>query len=101
MPGRLFSLSTSAAMTSAPASARAFALSEFGSRVRARTAKPLCLSFSMARASPPPCAPVAPTTAMIFLSAFSPSGFFAAVFLAAFFLSAIRSPPEGRIWQPK
>jgi hypothetical protein len=38
---------------------------------------------------------------MIFLSAFSPSGFFAAVFLAAFFLSAIRSPPEGRIWQPK
>jgi hypothetical protein len=27
------------------------------------------LSFRMARANPPPCAPVAPTTATIFLSA--------------------------------
>ncbi len=32
----------------------------------ARTLNALFLSLRMARASPPPCAPVAPTTAMIF-----------------------------------
>src|SRR5687768_9742186 len=59
----------SACTTSAPALVSAFALSLFGSRVIARTAKPPFGSARIARASPPPCVPVAPTTAMIFLSA--------------------------------
>jgi len=35
----------------------------------ARAAKPPLGSFAIARTNPPPWAPVAPTTAMIFLSA--------------------------------
>src|ERR1700720_1187641 len=58
----------SAWTTSAPWSASAFALSFDGSRVNARTAKPPSGSARMARATPPPCAPVAPTTAISFLS---------------------------------
>src|SRR5690349_19631186 len=70
--------STSAATSSAPSAARARALSEFTSRVKARAVKGPALSLMMARTSPPPWAPVAPTTAMIFFSgiAISPlSGF--------------------------
>ena len=59
--------STSAATTSAPSCASAFALSLAGSRVIARTAKPPLGSARIARTSPPPWAPVAPTTAIIFL----------------------------------
>ncbi len=66
---RLASSSTSAATTSAPACASARAFSESTSRVIARAAKPPAGSARIARTSPPPCAPVAPTTAMIFLSA--------------------------------
>src|SRR5438552_17968786 len=58
-----------AATTSAPSVASAFALSDLTSRVIARTRKELFLSARIARANPPPCAPVAPTTEMIFLSA--------------------------------
>src|SRR5262249_12430323 len=59
--------------TSAPWEVSAFALSLLGSRVIARTANPPLGSLKIARARPPPCEPVEPTTAMIFLSAtFSP-----------------------------
>ena len=61
--------SRSAATTSAPAAASAWAFSPSGLRVSARTAKPPFGSARIARTSPPPCAPVAPTTAMIFFSA--------------------------------
>src|SRR5580704_2828353 len=66
---RLSGSSTSPATTSAPSFASSFALSEFTSRVIARAAKPPFGSFKIARTRPPPCAPVAPNTAMIFLSA--------------------------------
>ena len=65
---RLSTSSMSAATTSAPSAWSAFALSEFASRVMARTANSPFLSARIARTTPPPCAPVAPTTAMIFLS---------------------------------
>src|SRR5215813_5218489 len=59
--------------TSAPWEASAFALSLLGSRVIARAANPPLGSLKIARTRPPPCEPVEPTTAMIFLSAtFSP-----------------------------
>src|SRR6476646_10510473 len=57
----------SARTTSAPFAASAFALSLFGSRVIARHEKPPEGSDRIARASAPPCAPVAPTTAMTFV----------------------------------
>ena len=59
----------SAVTTSAPAVASAFAFSELAFRVSARGAKELSLSAMIARTRPPPWAPVAPTTVMIFLSA--------------------------------
>src|SRR6185437_1675971 len=61
--------SKSAATTSAPSLARALALSEFISLVNARAIKVFSGSLAIARTSPPPCIPVAPTTAMIFFSA--------------------------------
>ena len=45
--------------------AQGFAFSPFALRVMARARKPLDASARMARTRPPPCAPVAPTTAMI------------------------------------
>src|SRR5688500_11398015 len=59
----------SAATTSAPKAANSFALSECTSRVNARAIKPPLVSPIMARTKPPPCNPVAPTTAMILFSA--------------------------------
>src|SRR4249919_3154548 len=61
----LASSSRSAVTTSAPAAASARALSESAWRVIARRRKPPAGSSRMARARPPPWAPVAPTTAMI------------------------------------
>src|SRR4051812_32681900 len=61
----LASLSTSAATTSAPSAANSLAFAELTSLVSARTAYWPCLSLRIALTSPPPCAPVAPTTAMI------------------------------------
>ena len=61
--------SASAATTSTPAAASAFAFAELTFRVSARGLNELLLSAIMARTRPPPCAPVAPMTAMIFLSA--------------------------------
>ena len=69
---RLSTLSRSASTTAAPAWASAWALSEVVFRVSARAAKPPLGSLRMARTSPPPWAPVAPTTAMIFLSDMGP-----------------------------
>src|SRR5437588_6172272 len=66
---RLSTSSRSAAAMTAPSLATAFALSDVGWRVRARAAKPPLLSLTIARTTPPPCAPVAPTIAMTFLSA--------------------------------
>ncbi len=66
---RLSASSTSPATTSAPSFASSFAFSELTSRVMARAAKPPLGSARIALTSPLPCAPVAPTTAMIFLSA--------------------------------
>ena len=63
---RLASSSISACTTCAPASANARAASEPGSRVTARTAK--ASSRNRARTVAPPCAPVAPTTVIGFLS---------------------------------
>src|ERR1017187_6470433 len=60
--------STSAATTSAPSLGNACALSVLGSRVMMRAVNSPEGSFKMARAKPPPCAPVAPTTAMIFFA---------------------------------
>src|SRR3954451_11267489 len=60
--------STPPATTSAPSAASALALSELTSRVIARATNGPSLSAVMAPTNPPPCAPVAPTTAMIFLS---------------------------------
>ncbi len=68
---RLSTSSTSARTTSAPSAASAFALSELTSRVSARAVNGLSLSLMIARTRPPPWAPVAPTTAMIFLPAIS------------------------------
>ena len=69
-PARTDSASSrSQATTSAPRPASSCAFSESGLRVSARAAKPPLGSARIARTSPPPCAPVAPTTAMIFLSA--------------------------------
>jgi hypothetical protein len=68
---RLATSSTSVATTSAPSFASCLAFSDPGSRVSARAAKPPLGSFRIARTSPPPCAPVAPTTAIVFLSAIS------------------------------
>ncbi len=65
---RLAASSTFAATTSAPAAARARPFSLFGSRVIARTANSPFGSARMARTRPPPWAPVAPDTAMIFLA---------------------------------
>src|SRR5579862_9165755 len=65
----LASSSMSAATPSAPSAASSCAASEDGSRVIARTAKPPSGSARIARARPPPWAPVAPTTAITFLSA--------------------------------
>src|SRR4029077_11044993 len=62
----------SAATTSAPIPASAFALSEFTSLTNARARKSLPPSFWMARTNPPPCAPVAPSTAMIFVGIYDP-----------------------------
>jgi hypothetical protein len=62
-------MSRSAWTTSAPSFASSSAFSDSTSRVSARTAKLLLLSPRMARTSPPPWLPVAPTTAMIFFSA--------------------------------
>ena len=64
---RLSTFSMSAATTSAPSFASSFAASELTSLVSARAAKPPLTSLKMVRTKPPPCAPVAPTTAMIFL----------------------------------
>jgi hypothetical protein len=64
---RLSTSSTSAATTSAPSFASSFAFAPFGSRVSARAANPPLGSARMARMRPPPCAPVAPTTAIVFL----------------------------------
>ena len=64
----LASSSRSAVTISAPRAASAFAGSEPGLRVTARTANSPPGSSRMARARPPPCCPVAPTTAMIFFS---------------------------------
>src|SRR5215813_3133726 len=58
----------SATTTSAPSLAKSFALTPFTSLVSTRAAKPPFGSFRMARTKPLPCAPVAPTTAMTFLS---------------------------------
>ena len=52
-------------MMSAPISESARAAGESGLRVTARTRKRCCGSVRIARASPPPCAPVAPNTVMI------------------------------------
>ena len=57
--------SRSATTISAPASASARAAGESGLRVTARTRKRCCGSARIARANPPPCAPVAPNTVMI------------------------------------
>ena len=65
---RLSTSSTSASTTSAPSFSSTFALSDPAFLVRARTRYPPPASFRTARHIPPPCAPVAPTTAMIFLS---------------------------------
>ena len=62
------SSSTLACTTVAPSRASSFALSESGVRVSARTEYSLLGSERIARASPPPWLPVAPMTAMIFLS---------------------------------
>ena len=64
----LASSSTLAATTSAPSRASCRAFGELTSRVSARTANPPFGSARMARTRPPPWAPVAPTTAMTFLS---------------------------------
>src|SRR6266568_7096588 len=60
---RLAGSSRSPRRTSAPASFSAFALSELGFRVRQRT-RYLPLK-SNCRATPPPCAPVAPVTTTV------------------------------------
>ena len=65
---RLAGSSASPATTSAPAAASARALSEAVLRVIARAANRCSGSARMARTSPPPWAPVAPMTAMVFLS---------------------------------
>src|SRR6185503_5895869 len=67
---------TLAATTSAPCCASGLALSLAGSRVTARAAKPPLGSARIARTSPPPCAPVAPTTAIVFLLMDLPLGSF-------------------------
>src|SRR5213593_3931233 len=61
--------STFAWTTSAPSFPNDLAFSDLGSRVSARAENPPDLSAKMARTSPPPCAPVAPTTAITFVSA--------------------------------
>src|SRR5262250_3129373 len=58
----------SAATTSAPSLAKSFALAPFTSLVSTRAAKPPFGSLRTARTKPPPWAPVAPTTAITFLS---------------------------------
>src|SRR4029077_10937216 len=58
----------SAAATSAPSLAKSFALAPFTFLVGTRAAKPPFESLRMARTKPPPWAPVAPTTAITFLS---------------------------------
>src|SRR5262245_58755097 len=57
----------SAVTTSAPSLAKFFALVPFPSLVSTRAAKPPFGSLRIARTKPPPCAPVAPTTAITFL----------------------------------
>jgi hypothetical protein len=59
----------SASTTSAPRAANSRALSEAGLRVSARTVNPPPPSARIALASPPPWAPVAPTTAITLCSA--------------------------------
>src|SRR3990172_1712184 len=65
---RLSTSPTSARTTSAPIFSSSFAFTDSVFRVNARTRYPPFLSFKIARHSPPPCAPVAPTTAMILLA---------------------------------
>src|SRR5688572_5552714 len=65
----------SAATTSTPSAASSRAFSEFTSRVIARAWNGPFGSAAMARTSPPPCAPVAPMTAMIFLLSMFPPDF--------------------------
>src|SRR5262252_9138144 len=57
----------SALTTSAPSLAKPFALALFTSLVSTRAAKLRFGSLRIARTKPPPCAPVAPTTAITFL----------------------------------
>src|SRR5262249_55374441 len=64
---RLSGLSMSALTTSAPSLAKPFALALFTSLVSTRAAKVRFGSLRIARTKPPPCAPVAPTTAITFL----------------------------------
>ena len=63
--------SMSALTTSTPPSASARAASESGLRVRPRAVKSPLPSAWIARARPPPWAPVAPTMAMVFVSLMS------------------------------
>ena len=68
-------------------------MSLFGSRVIARTANPPLASARIALTRPPPCEPVEPTTAMIFLSAMFPSLYpSSSISFAATTRSAGRSP---------
>src|SRR5262245_17184295 len=60
--------SMSAATTCAPRRARSRAFSESGLRVSARTERSPPESARIERARPPPCAPVAPVTAITFLA---------------------------------
>src|SRR4051812_22806500 len=84
----------SASTTSTPSFASAFALSELALRVMARGTKPPAGSSRIARTSPPPCAPVAPTTAMIFLSAMgAPRGWKAGILIRPA-LHHLEGPPR-------
>src|SRR6202171_5298197 len=66
---RLPTSSTSAATTSAPSLANSFALAPLTSLVSARAVNPPLGSFRIALTMPPPCAPVAPNTAITLFSA--------------------------------
>ena len=64
---RLSELSMSAFTTSAPSLAKSFALAPFTSLVSTRAEKSPFGSLRIPRTKPPPCAPVAPITAIAFL----------------------------------
>jgi hypothetical protein len=93
---RLVGSSTSAPTTSTPMAASSRLLSESGLRVTARP------SSTIARTSPPPWAPVAPSTAMIFFSDMDVSPPVRTVFgtgHASWRAARTRRWPGGAVWR--